>query len=120
MNALLVAVAAGVIGAWPVIPFAGLEVALIAFAFWWIGQHDDDYETISIIGDRFVWECRTGRNVASLAGNTVWARVSVSGEPLHHAVLAYGDRQVQFGQNLSPERRLILTRELRVALRAAD
>lgn len=118
MNALVVAFAAGMIGAWPVIPFAGLEVALIAFAFWWIGRHDDDYETISVRGDRFEWECRTGRNVASLAGNSVWARITVGDKPLHHAVLAYGDQQFAFGQSLSPERRLQLSHELKLAFLA--
>jgi uncharacterized membrane protein len=36
------------VGAWPVVPFAGLELLLLWIAFRWIAAHDGDYELIQI------------------------------------------------------------------------
>jgi uncharacterized membrane protein len=36
------------VGAWPVVPFAGLELLLLWVAFRWIASHDGDFERIQI------------------------------------------------------------------------
>src|SRR3974390_3557251 len=39
---------AAAIGAWPVMPFAGLEVALVVLAFHVVALHDADFERLEI------------------------------------------------------------------------
>lgn len=43
-----VAAGASAFGAWPVMPFAGLEIALLAIAFHVLGRHDGDFERLEI------------------------------------------------------------------------
>src|SRR6267378_2000688 len=43
-----VAAGAAAIGAWPVMPFAGLEIALLALAFRVVQMHDGDFERLEI------------------------------------------------------------------------
>ena len=43
-----VAAGAAAFGAWPVMPFAGLEVALLVVAFRLVARHDADFERLEI------------------------------------------------------------------------
>jgi uncharacterized membrane protein len=36
------------VGAWVVLPFAGLEIGCVAFAFWWLEQAADDRDLIEV------------------------------------------------------------------------
>lgn len=72
INASLVAAVAVAIGAWPVVPFAGLEVLLVALAFWMVSRHDDDFEQLEFSGDRFRWSSRHGTRVSKMQGNVAW------------------------------------------------
>lgn len=58
-----VAAGATAIGAWPVMPFAGLEVALLAFAFRVLGRHDADFERLEIGGHEVRVEAREAQSV---------------------------------------------------------
>lgn len=51
---LLVSLLVAAQGAWLVMPFAGLEVAMIVFAFRWLRAGDGDFETISASGHELV------------------------------------------------------------------
>jgi len=55
------------LGAWLILPFAGLEVAVLAVAFLVCGRHAADYETIELAGGRLTVEVadadRTVRHV---------------------------------------------------------
>ncbi len=75
MHALVVCAFALAVGAWPVLPFAGLEVLCLAFAFWWLGRADQDVEQLSVRGRCFVWHTRRGKSFESLSGNLDWAQV---------------------------------------------
>jgi uncharacterized membrane protein len=41
-------------GAWLVLPFAGIEMAMIVFAFRWLQAGDGDFETVSTCGHELV------------------------------------------------------------------
>jgi len=43
-------------GAWMVLPFAGLEIVAIAYAFYYITLRSGDFESITIENDRIVIE----------------------------------------------------------------
>lgn len=72
INALLVSVMSIALGAWPVVPFAGLEVLLVTWAFWAVSRHDDDFEQLVFSGDTFRWSSRHGRRVSEMQGNVAW------------------------------------------------
>jgi len=72
MNALLISVMSIAIGAWPIVPFAGLEVLLIVVAFWVVSRHDDDFEQLEFSADTFYWSSRNGRRVSEMQGNVAW------------------------------------------------
>jgi len=56
---LAVAIAFSLIGAWFVLPFAGLELVGIGYAFYFIHCHSQDYESIVIVGDEVSVEKKT-------------------------------------------------------------
>lgn len=71
-NASLIAAMSVAIGAWPVVPFAGLEVLLVSLAFWTVSRHDRDFEQLEFSRDTFHWFSRHGRRVSEMQGNVAW------------------------------------------------
>lgn len=116
LHALIVCAFALAVGAWPVLPFAGLEVFCLALAFWWIGRADDDVEEFSVRGRSFVWRKRRGECVESLSGNLEWAQVSwercESGMRLQ---IRYAGRTVVLGRSCGCEASLRVAELLRGA-----
>jgi uncharacterized membrane protein len=101
LNALLISVMACLIGAWPIVPFAGLEVALVALAFWWIGRHDFDYEMLEISDGGFTWERRSGSVFEDLKGNLAWAIFGWAGRHQQTClVLHYAGRKYELGASV--------------------
>ena len=47
-----IACAFAYLGAWLILPFAGLEMLVLYWAFWYMERHAADYERIAIDGDR--------------------------------------------------------------------
>ena len=113
-TALGVASGAVAIGAWPVMPFAGLEVALVALAFRVVRLHDGDFERLEI-GEHEVWvEARRARSVTRFVAHRPWARVVVRESGMRCSLrLTYGGRSEPLGRLLSDEGRRALARRLR-------
>ena len=108
------------LGAWLVLPFAGVEMAVLVLAFRYIERHAGDFESIEIKGERVLvekWE--TGR-VNRFELNRYWAQVVLHrAGPVGRATLALRShgREVQFGQHLTEEQREAVARTLRDQLR---
>jgi uncharacterized membrane protein len=103
-NALLVSMMAIAIGAWPILPFAGLEVLLVVIAFAVIARHDEDFELLEVVQDRFRWESRSGNNSSILTGNVAWMRVewcTVGGGGRRCLRLSYAGQNVLMGTALT-------------------
>lgn len=66
-------------GAWLVLPFAGLEVAIVAAAFEVMRRHAGDYELIAVQGDDVIVERRCGTATVSHRFQRYWARVVYEG-----------------------------------------
>jgi uncharacterized membrane protein len=105
---------AAMVGAWPVMPFAGLEIALVFFAFHVLAAHDQDFEHLEIGGSEVSVEARNARSFTRFTVNAAWARLVVkeSGERCTLG-LAYAGRTVPLGRLMSDEGRRDLARKLR-------
>jgi uncharacterized membrane protein len=109
-----VAAGAAAIGAWPVMPFAGLEIALLAFAFRVVQQHDADFERLEIGENEVRVEARDAQHVTRFVANRPWARVVVREYGARCTLrLAYAGRTVPLGRLLSDEGRRQLAEDLR-------
>lgn len=110
-NAAVIAVVALMIGAWPVVPFAGLEVTLVAIAFWIIGRHDKDIETLSVNTNEFSWRRQHGQAVDELSGNAAWVQfLSRQQHRRQQLFLRYKGREVHIGSDLSDDAKMRLAK----------
>jgi uncharacterized membrane protein len=109
-----VAAGATAIGAWPVMPFAGLEVALVALAFRVLQMHDADFERLEIGEHEVRVEAREARTVTRVVAHRPWARVVMRERGARCTLrLAYAGRTVPLGRMLSDEGRRQLAENLR-------
>jgi uncharacterized membrane protein len=107
-------------GAWPVLPYSVLEVALLAVAFRYVERRADDWERLTICGDRVVVE----RSVAGLRQrrefNRYWLRVECVemrawglGAASPVLKLCFAGESWEFGDTLPAQERLALAKDLR-------
>lgn len=110
--------ALSVIGAWMVLPYAGVEIVFLWCAFQLIARHDTDYERISVADSEFCWEkCESGR-VQNLRGNAAWAQLIVVVTNGRVSLeLRYQGRSVSVGSVASNEQRQLLRRHLAQVLK---
>ena len=114
----LLACIAMAFGAWMVLPYAGLEVLFLWYAFRIISRHDGDYERLRVADREFCWtRCECGQ-VDMLCGNTAWVRVVALARNGRLGIgLRYQGKTVSVGQLISDEQRLLLRRDLVRALK---
>lgn len=117
---LVVALGATMLGAWPVMPFAGLEVALVWLAFRIVQRHDADFERLEIAGLELRLASRDARRETHVVAQREWARVVLK-ERGHRCTLglAYAGRTVPLGRMLSDDGRRELAAQLRGKVRVA-
>jgi uncharacterized membrane protein len=108
------AAAAAAFGAWPILPFAGLEVALLALAFHVVGIHDADFERLEIRDHEVTVESRDASQHTRFVAHRQWARLVLRERGRRCTLgLAYAGRTVQLGRMLSDEGRRQLAEDLR-------
>jgi uncharacterized membrane protein len=100
-----------ILGAWPILPFAGLEMLVLYLAFRYVDRHAADYERIAIDGDRVEVESFEGGQHRRHEFNRRWARLVVVGEGERVALRSHG-RELEIGRFVGAERRLEIAREL--------
>lgn len=102
------------LGYWLMLPFAGLEIGLLAWAFEVLREREDDYESITITGDTLVLEWRVGREIRRRELNRNWARVVCEcGQADHDCRLSFRSHGIatEFGKYLTdPDRQVLATR----------
>ncbi len=112
---LLIGAGFSVVGAWPVLPFAGLEAAVLIWAFREIRRSAGDYERITIAGDTLTVETVTRSVRRQERFSRHWAQVlvesprSLAGPRV--SVRSHG-RQLELGRGLPAEERLNLAKKL--------
>ena len=105
---------AALVGAWPVMPFAGLEVALVLLAFHLVRLHDADFERLEVGEHEVRVEAREAERLTCFVAHRPWARLVVRERGSRCTLgLAYAGRTVPLGRLLSDEGRRRLAGELR-------
>lgn len=109
--AVSIGIAAGfaLLGAWLILPFAGVEMLVLWLAFRHVDRRAGDFERIAIAGDRVEIEvCEAGRRQRHEL-NRCWARLVGGGGRL--ALRSHG-REYEIGRYLNDEQRGALRREI--------
>jgi uncharacterized membrane protein len=116
-----IGVAFALYGAWPVLPFVGLEVAALAAAFYVNGRHATDYERIALADGSLVVEIRDGGRLEEHRFNPHWVRLVVSDarRDVRLALRSHA-RELEIGRHLDASGREQLATELRGRLAAAS
>jgi uncharacterized membrane protein len=109
------------LGAWMVLPYSALVMAVLYLAFRWIDRHAADWERVSVCGDRVIVERERAGMRTRREFNRYWARVEVEEGAFNHPPrlkLWFGGQGVSFGDELPTVERAIVARDLRRALAA--
>jgi uncharacterized membrane protein len=103
------------LGYWLILPFAGLEIGVLAWAFESFCRRADDYESLHICGDEIQVERRQGKNLERRTLNSHWARLVIvgakPGRRVELALLSHG-QTTELGLFLTDEERMELAGEL--------
>ena len=105
-----------VFGAWPILPFAGIEMVVLYLAFRYIDRHAGDYERITIRGDSVAVEVREGSRVTRQELSRCWAQVVCEGEGARLALRSHG-RELELGRHVRDGQRAEMARDLKRELR---
>lgn len=118
-SVLVVAAGAVAVGAWVILPFAGFEVLLVWLAFYVLGRHDMDYESLVVTHSEFRLETRNGIKTEMLEGARDWARFCRSSNKFgdYKIHLSYGGNKVAVGRLMSATQRQELARQMALVFR---
>lgn len=119
----IIAVGFALLGAWMILPFAGLEVVLVGAVTAWFARHHDDREWIVLEPTRVRVARRSGSRQEQYEFQRYWARVRFERrcrrtEASRLSIGSHG-RFVEVGAQMEEGMRQALARELRGALRAS-
>jgi len=103
-------------GAWPVLPFAGLEMLVLFLAFRYIERRSEDYERLTLNGDKLVLERVEHGNFRQFEFNRYWAQVMCDAEGSRLALRSHG-REVEFGHYLTEQERVKIAWQLKERIR---
>lgn len=116
LSAVTLGIAAGfvAVGAWLVLPFAGIELALLFWAFHTLESHAQDFERVTIEGDRVLVEVVERNREQRYEFNRCWVRVilETQGRGCRLALRSQGV-EVDIGRHLSVEDRISAAAQLR-------
>ena len=114
----LIAVAFASVGAWPILPFAGLELVALYVAFRRFSRDADDYERVTIQGDRLIVESNTRGRVHRFESNRYWTQILIRKDVWScQVVVRSHGREIEFGSLLGDEARMQAARQLKDLLR---
>jgi len=121
---LSIGIAFAVKGMWLILPFAGLEVALVAMAFWTVTQSAKDYDLVCVDHPHVtLYQCRMGTET-SYQFQRSWVRVQLKrGERAWHSprlLLGSHGKNIEIGRALTADRRRALAQEIRRVLSAGS
>ena len=112
-----IAVGFACVGAWPILPFTGIEIAALAAAFYVNGRHAADYERIALVEGRLLVEASEAGRLQRHEFNPQWLRIDErrSGRDLR-LMLHWRGSELEVGRYLDADRRASLAARLRSSL----
>ena len=119
---LAVAATVAAFGAWPVLPYSGLELAAISVAFWYVERRAGDWERLTIAADRVIVERAWGGRSEKREFNRYWLQVDLAPRARSRAgarlELRCRGEALVFGETLADDERVRIASELRKRLAA--
>lgn len=116
---LTIAIGFTLLGAWPILPFAGLELLILWLCFRHVWRHVHDYERLTIDDHMVIVEKHDLACDSHIELNGYWARVVMEvmpdGDCRRLALRSHG-KEIEFGRLLNNEERLDLGRVLQSRL----
>lgn len=110
----LVGLGFAVIGAWLILPFVGLEIVALGYAFYYINNHENDYESITIDGDSLVVQRSIAQQISQQVVNPYWVKVvrhELANGELHLYLQSHG-KDIEVGRYLTRKQRELLAKQL--------
>jgi uncharacterized membrane protein len=111
-------------GFWAVLPFAGLEIAVLGIAFYVCLARSQIREVVSVNADVVTVEKGRHRPQQHWECPRAWARVSLQRSPIawypSRLAIAFQGRQVEIGKFLNEQERCELADELEHTIRRKD
>ena len=108
-----------ILGAWPVLPFLGLEVAVLVVVFLMLQRRSTFYDLVEARGDHVSLRQKSQYGETSGTLNRYWAQIKLSGGrhwyPSKLLVGSHG-KFVEIGTTLTEEDRIRTAKELQRAL----
>jgi uncharacterized membrane protein len=106
-------------GAWPVLPYSVLEMGVLCWAFGRIERRANDWERVTVRGDRVVVERIRGGVRTQREFNRFWTRLEVEADArsqMARLVLRHRGESLPFGEELPAHERAATARDLHRAL----
>jgi len=111
-----IAIGFAMVGLWLVLPFAGLEMLVLIFAFHTVQKSSASREVVSVVDERIIIETGKTRPEKSCVFQRAWTQIllqapQIKGYP-SRLLLRCGSRQVEVGACLNNDERQALRRRL--------
>jgi len=116
---LAIALGFALLGAWLVLPFAGLELVVLWLCFHHVWRHVHDYERLVIDHDRVIVDTHDPRCDSHIELNSYWAQVVMEMLPdgeCRRLVLRSHGKEIEFGRLLNGRERLDIGLNLKARL----
>ncbi|MGH8714156.1 MAG: DUF2244 domain-containing protein [Casimicrobiaceae bacterium] len=110
------------LGAWMVLPYSALEMAVLFWAFHRLERGVADWERITVRGDRVIVESERAGVRTEQVFNRHWLHIELEEQEFGRApalALRYAGKRTVFGAALPVDERIRLSRDLRRLLAAA-
>lgn len=106
-------------GIWMVLPFAGLEIALLGWAFHHLNCHARDFERIIVDANSITIETHDYKNVYRTEFQRYWVRVIFRVSPITRRARLYlrsHGRETEIGRFMNDEERVLFARQMQASL----
>jgi uncharacterized membrane protein len=111
----LIGIGFSAMGVWLVMPFVGIELLALAYAFYYVNTHEGDYETITIDGDKLKIETCIQGQVKQQDLNVYWTKLvqrELENGELHLGFISHG-KEINVGKYLTRAQRETIAVQLK-------
>jgi uncharacterized membrane protein len=103
-------------GYWIVLPFAGLELSLVALAFVIYARHAADYEMVQLNRYQLKITSASGSKLTEIVLSPQWVRLDYDGKYKAPLMLSHQGEKIKFGRYIAERDKPSMHKELRAAL----